>query len=435
MREEWQNDIEALQDSVKSANEQVENLSGDGGLNEREIQYVKDGEFFRVGDELAFPGQFVMTKNDGIGVVVKNARGSLCLATLRKDDSRRSASMDVSPVGMERLIDEDNVPHEILKEFAQIDTYQAMQEEDRTFETVKAITQYTQIVAKWKGDLANVLWKEGVPVLMMNYSGYPLFGISRDAHRDSIINYDSYNEKATTLKDDGKWIEVDIETTAAASAQYLLSTGASLDDFAYIRNYKFRKLLAQNIENHYLKNPAIVEQAIELAKAEYSSYRYGKYDVPTAARMISILGLRKAAKLRYDIYDAEDFPGVESMQGQMEEYVKQAREEEERVNQEWEEKKRREREEKEAKAAQDAANMEKWIQEGFPSDQEFGITGFRTFGFKDRIKQAEQEAGGKARWHGDSKQWIIHGKALDKLFKDESFADAVKEKELIIKPV
>lgn len=433
VREEWQNDIEALQDSVKNANEQVENLSGDGGLNEREIQHVKDGEFFRVGDELAFPGQFVMTKNDGIGVVVKNIRKSLCLATLRKDDSRRSAAMDTSPVGMERLIDEDKVPHDILKEFAKIDTYQATQEEERTFETVKAITQYTQVVAKWKGDLANVLWKEGVPVLMMGSYGYPLFGISRDAHRDSVINYDPYS--VATLKDDGKWTETDIETTAAAAAQYLISIDAVMSDLMVVRNEKFRKLLSQNIENHYLKDPAIVEQAIELAKQEYSPYRYGSYDIPKVARMLSILGLRRAAKLHYNLYSAEDFPGVESMQGQMEVFVKQAREEEERVNQEWEEKKRREREEAEAKAAQDAANMEKWIQEGFPADQEFGITGFRTFGFKDRIKQAEQEAGGKARWHGDSKQWIIHGKALDKLFKDESFADAVNEKELIIKPV
>lgn len=432
VREEWQNDIEALQDSVKNANEQVENLSGDGGLNEREIQHVKDGEFFRVGDELAFPGQFVMTKNDGIGVVVKNIRKSLCLATLRKDDSRRSAAMDTSPVGMERLIDEDKVPHDILKEFAKIDTYQAMREEERTFETVKAITQYTQVVAKWKGDLANVLWKEGVPVLLMG-THLPLFGISSDEHRDSIIRYSPYED--TTLKDDGKWTETDIETTAAAAAQYLISIDAVMSDLMVVRNEKFRKLLSQNIENHYLKDPAIVEQAIELAKQEYSSYRYGSYDIPKVARMLSILGLRRAAKLHYNLYSAEDFPGVESMQGQMEVFVKQAREEEERVNQEWEEKKRREREEAEAKAAQDAANMEKWILEGFPADKEFGITGFRTFGFKDRIKQAEQEAGGKARWHGDNKQWIIHGKALDKLFQDESFADAVKEKELIIKPV
>lgn len=208
-----------------------------------------------------------------------------------------------------------------------------------------------------------------------------------------------------------------------------------MSDLMVVRNEKFRKLLSQNIENHYLKDPAIVEQAIELAKQEYSSYRYGSYDIPKVARMLSILGLRRAAKLHYNLYSAEDFPGVESMQGQMEVFVKQAREEEERVNQEWEEKKRREREEAEAKAAQDAANMEKWVSEGFPADQEFGITGFRTFGFKDRIKDAEQETGGKARWKGDSKQWIIRGKALDKLFKDESFADAVKEKELVIKPI
>ena len=79
--------------------------------------------------------------------------------------------------------------------------------------------------------------------------------------------------------------------------------------------------------------------------------------------------------------------------------------------------------------------MEKWVSEGFPADQKFGITGSRTFGFKDRIKQAAYDAGGKPRWDGVSKQWVVGGKALDKLFKDESFADAVKEKELIIKPV